>query len=81
MNEEHQFGVGAVDENGLKARGEGATGYPEWIMTKVCSGSDDELDHAVSLTVRVVGYMTRFRILICYCKSYPHFALITLRRE
>ena len=51
MNEEHQFGVGAVDKNGLKARGEAATGYPEWVMTKVCSGSDDELDRAVLLTI------------------------------
>nr|VWP02580.1 Trihydroxynaphthalene reductase (EC (T3HN reductase) [Ganoderma boninense] len=35
IDEEHQFGVGAVDMNGLKARGDAATGYPEWVMTKV----------------------------------------------
>ncbi|TBU42596.1 hypothetical protein BD309DRAFT_895989 [Dichomitus squalens] len=34
VNEEHQFGVGAVDKNGLTARGEAAAGYPEWVMTK-----------------------------------------------
>ncbi|KAI0749959.1 hypothetical protein C8Q80DRAFT_1314396 [Daedaleopsis nitida] len=35
VDEEHQFGVGAVDRFGIKARGEAATGYPEWVMTKV----------------------------------------------
>ncbi|KAJ3919288.1 hypothetical protein F5877DRAFT_66659 [Lentinula edodes] len=34
VDEEHQFGVGSVDENGIRARGEKATGYPEWVMTK-----------------------------------------------
>ncbi|RPD54357.1 hypothetical protein L226DRAFT_616935 [Lentinus tigrinus ALCF2SS1-7] len=34
VDEEHQFGVGQVDKNGIKAKGEAATGYPEWIMTK-----------------------------------------------
>ncbi|KAL5513581.1 hypothetical protein ACEPAH_3980 [Sanghuangporus vaninii] len=35
VDEEHQFGRGKVDTNGLKAKGEAATGYPEWVMTKV----------------------------------------------
>ncbi|KAM5544640.1 hypothetical protein V8D89_001538 [Ganoderma adspersum] len=34
VDEEHHFGVGTVDKNGLKARGDAATGYPEWVMTK-----------------------------------------------
>ncbi|EJC99777.1 uncharacterized protein FOMMEDRAFT_58472, partial [Fomitiporia mediterranea MF3/22] len=34
VNEEHRYGKGKVDSNGLKARGDAATGYPEWIMTK-----------------------------------------------
>ncbi|KAI1783887.1 hypothetical protein LXA43DRAFT_292401 [Ganoderma leucocontextum] len=34
VNEEHQFGVRAVDKNGIKAHGDAATGYPEWVMTK-----------------------------------------------
>ncbi|RPD54351.1 hypothetical protein L226DRAFT_494445 [Lentinus tigrinus ALCF2SS1-7] len=34
VDEVHQFGVGQVDKNGIKAQGEAATGYPEWIMTK-----------------------------------------------
>ncbi|RDX42777.1 hypothetical protein OH76DRAFT_1410855 [Lentinus brumalis] len=34
IDEEHQFGVGAVDERGVKAKGKAATGYPEWVMTK-----------------------------------------------
>ncbi|PIL32200.1 hypothetical protein GSI_05445 [Ganoderma sinense ZZ0214-1] len=35
VDEEHYFGVGTVDKNGLKTRGDAATGYPEWIlMTK-----------------------------------------------
>lgn len=37
VDEEHQFGVGAVDKDGIRARGKAATGYPEWVMTKVCS--------------------------------------------
>ncbi|KAI0706767.1 hypothetical protein C8T65DRAFT_727857 [Cerioporus squamosus] len=35
IDEEHRFGVGQVDKNGIKAKGEAATGFPEWIMTKV----------------------------------------------
>ena len=36
INSEDWFGVGEVDKNGIKARGqEAATGFPEWIMTKV----------------------------------------------
>ncbi|KAL5536456.1 hypothetical protein ACEPAF_278 [Sanghuangporus sanghuang] len=35
VDEEHQFGRGKVDSNGLKANGETATGYSEWVMTKV----------------------------------------------
>ncbi|KAJ3874584.1 hypothetical protein F5051DRAFT_462497 [Lentinula edodes] len=35
VDKEHQSGVGSVDENGMRARGEKATGYPEWVMTKV----------------------------------------------
>ncbi|KAI0685985.1 hypothetical protein C8T65DRAFT_712458 [Cerioporus squamosus] len=34
IDEEHHFGVGKVDKNGIKAKGEAATGYPEWVMTK-----------------------------------------------
>ncbi len=34
IDEVHQFGVGQVDKNGIRAKGEAATGYPEWIMTK-----------------------------------------------
>jgi len=34
VDEEHQFGKGQVDANGLAAQGERATGYPEWVMTK-----------------------------------------------
>ncbi|KAI1781783.1 hypothetical protein LXA43DRAFT_612860 [Ganoderma leucocontextum] len=34
VDEEHQFGVGAVDRNGINARRDAATGYPEWVMTK-----------------------------------------------
>ncbi|TFK91590.1 hypothetical protein K466DRAFT_482487 [Polyporus arcularius HHB13444] len=35
IDEVHQFGVGQVDKDGIRAKGEAATGYPEWIMTKV----------------------------------------------
>ncbi|KAL5492834.1 hypothetical protein ACEPAI_4282 [Sanghuangporus weigelae] len=35
VDEEHKFGRGKVNSDGLKAKGEAATGYPEWIMTKV----------------------------------------------
>ena len=35
VDEEHCFGRGSVDVNGLCAKNEAATGYPEWIMTKV----------------------------------------------
>ncbi|RDX44026.1 hypothetical protein OH76DRAFT_1409523 [Lentinus brumalis] len=34
IDEVHHFGVGKVDKNGVKAKGEAATGFPEWIMTK-----------------------------------------------
>ncbi|KAI0788120.1 hypothetical protein C8Q74DRAFT_1411002 [Fomes fomentarius] len=39
VDEEHQFGVGAVDVFGVKARGKEATGYPEWVMTKVSTSA------------------------------------------
>ncbi|KAF7793537.1 hypothetical protein EIP86_004651 [Pleurotus ostreatoroseus] len=35
VDEEHQFGMGSVDVNGIVAKGAAATGYPEWVMTKV----------------------------------------------
>lgn len=35
VDEERQFGRGAVDARGIAAKGSAATGYPEWIMTKV----------------------------------------------
>jgi hypothetical protein len=35
VDEEHQFGKGQVDANGLAARGQDATGVAEWVMTKV----------------------------------------------
>jgi hypothetical protein len=35
IDEEHEFGKGKVDVNGLAARGTMATGFPEWVMTKV----------------------------------------------
>jgi len=34
VDEQHQFGKGQVDANGLAAKGEKATGFPEWVMTK-----------------------------------------------
>lgn len=34
IDEEHQFGQGAVDARGVAAKGSAATGYPEWVMTK-----------------------------------------------
>ncbi|KAK7049969.1 hypothetical protein VNI00_005400 [Paramarasmius palmivorus] len=34
IDEEHRFGKGSVDNNGIAAKGEAATGYPEWVMTK-----------------------------------------------
>lgn len=35
IDEEHCFGRGTVDSNGLTAYKNERTGYPEWIMTKV----------------------------------------------
>lgn len=35
IDEEHVFGKGAVDSRGLPAKGSEATGYQDWIMTKV----------------------------------------------
>ncbi len=35
IDEEHLFGKGRVDRQGLAAKGTAATGYPEWVMTKV----------------------------------------------
>ncbi|KAK7033657.1 hypothetical protein VNI00_012657 [Paramarasmius palmivorus] len=37
VDEEHCFGKGSVDSSGIIAKGEAATGYPEWVMTKVTS--------------------------------------------
>ncbi|RPD54330.1 hypothetical protein L227DRAFT_616266 [Lentinus tigrinus ALCF2SS1-6] len=34
IDEEHRFGVRQVDKIGVQAKGEAATGFPEWIMTK-----------------------------------------------
>ncbi|KAK0472274.1 hypothetical protein IW261DRAFT_1665696 [Armillaria novae-zelandiae] len=34
IDEEHLFGKGRVDRQGLAAEGTAATGYPEWVMTK-----------------------------------------------
>jgi len=34
VDEKHQFGQAEVDNDGLYATGDAATGYPEWIMTK-----------------------------------------------
>ncbi|PBK60702.1 hypothetical protein ARMSODRAFT_965812 [Armillaria solidipes] len=34
IDEEHLFGKGRVDRQGLAAKGTAATGYPEWVMTK-----------------------------------------------
>lgn len=46
VDEEHQFGRGAVDVNGLQATGEAATGYPEWVMTKVGLLHSDRTDRS-----------------------------------
>lgn len=35
IDEEHTFGKGAVDATGVAAQKKNATGYPEWVMTKV----------------------------------------------
>lgn len=37
MDKEHRFGVGSIDEMGIKAKGEAAVGWPCFIMTKVRS--------------------------------------------
>ncbi|KAG7441824.1 uncharacterized protein BT62DRAFT_907256 [Guyanagaster necrorhizus] len=36
IDEEYLFGKGQVDSDGLATKGAEATGYPEWVMTKVC---------------------------------------------
>ena len=45
IDDEYRYGVGAVDQFGVQAQGEAATGFSEWIMTKVRLDSDiTELD-------------------------------------
>ncbi|TFK84791.1 hypothetical protein K466DRAFT_588626 [Polyporus arcularius HHB13444] len=34
IDDVHQYGVGEIDANGVRATGEAATGFPEWVMTK-----------------------------------------------
>ncbi|KAI0255827.1 hypothetical protein BJV78DRAFT_1173664 [Lactifluus subvellereus] len=34
VNKEHRFGVGSVDEMGVRAKGAAAVGFPAFIMTK-----------------------------------------------
>ncbi|KAH9940165.1 uncharacterized protein BXZ73DRAFT_43019 [Epithele typhae] len=41
INEEHTYGIGDVNDIGIKAKGAAATGYPEWIMTKVNADDRD----------------------------------------
>ena len=38
IDEEHTFGRGAVNADGIPAKGDAATGISEWIMTKVREG-------------------------------------------
>ncbi len=57
IDEEHQFGVGAVDERGVKAKGKAATGYPEWVMTKV-SGAHVRRDEQLHFYDSAAGQWT-----------------------
>ena len=53
IDEEHWFGQGSVDERGLRARGKAATGYPEWVMTKVRSRVFQIPPHMLTLSAYV----------------------------
>ncbi|KAK0479571.1 hypothetical protein IW261DRAFT_1336365 [Armillaria novae-zelandiae] len=44
INDEHLFGKGRIDHHGLPAKGAEATGFSEWVMTKV-GIMDFELNH------------------------------------
>lgn len=51
VDEEHVFGKGAVDSRGLPAKGSEATGYQDWVMTKVSTKLHIIRDSLILITV------------------------------
>ena len=52
VDEEHVFGKGAVDSRGLPSKGSEATGYQDWIMTKVSTKPHVIRDSLILIALR-----------------------------